>query len=127
MRCGKTPRTKILGGMALPGKQQQRRHSCSISKARENESKAVVKAVQRAPIETGPRSPAIATIVEKSATDGMNVQQKTMENQTKAAHPKVKAKKGRARAKAKRSTPRASQKLALYLSPQDLQSKMHGG
>ena len=87
----------------------------------------MVKAVQRAPIEMVPRSPANATIVEKSATEDMNVQQKTMGNPTKAAQPKVKAKKGRARAKAKLSTPRASQKLALQLWPQDLQLKINGG
>ena len=83
--------------------------------------------MQRAPIETGPCSPANATIAEKLATDDMNVQPKTMETQTKAVHPKVKATKGRARAKAKLSTPRALQKLALYLSPQDLQLKIPGG
>ena len=87
----------------------------------------MVKEVQRAPIETGPRSPANAISAEKTATDDMNVRPKTMENQTKVVHPKVKATKERPRAKAKLSTPRALQTLALYLSPQDLQLRIIGG
>ena len=67
----------------------------------EKAAKEVVKAVQRAPIEMVPRLQANAFIVEKSAIEDMNVRQKTMENLTKAAHPKEKAKKGKERAKAK--------------------------
>ena len=78
----------------------------------------MVKAVQRAPIETGPRSPANATIAEKPATDDMNAQQKTMENPTKAVHPKVKATKEKPRANEKVSTLRKTYStivMALHL------------
>ena len=90
-------------------------------------AKDAAKDVQRAPFETEPCSPANATIAEKLATDDMNVQPETMETLTKSFQPKVKATKGRARAKPKLSTPRAFQKPALYLSPQDLQLKIPGG
>ena len=74
----------------------------------------VAKAAQRAPIETGPRSPAYASSAEKPATDDMNAQPKTMDNPTKAVHPKVKATKERQRAKETVSTLQALQTMALH-------------
>ena len=105
IRHGKTPLelpplgepTKTLGD--LPGI-----HSCTSSKAKEK-AKVAVKAAQKEPIETGPRSPASATSAAKPATDDMNAQPKTMDNLTKSVHPRGKATKERPRAREKVSTP----------------------
>ena len=121
MRLGKTPQTKILGGLPLLGN-----HICTTWKEREK-AKVAVKAAQRAPIETGPHSPANAISAENTATDDMNVRPKAMDNPTKVVHQKVKATRERPRAKEKVSTLRALQTMALHLSPQDLQLRTIGG